>query len=64
MFDIWSGLADFLADMIEKYGNQLDLDSIPDIVSHRQPTWKKNMFERYMEKIKKLKLRVKTRIRN
>lgn len=29
MNDLWSGLADFLARMIEKYGDSLDLDNIP-----------------------------------
>ena len=29
MNDLWSGLADFLARMIEKYGDSLGLDNIP-----------------------------------
>ena len=28
--DEWSGLADFLTNMIEKYIGQMDLDSLPD----------------------------------
>ena len=28
--DVWSGLADFLANMIEKYAEQMDLDALPD----------------------------------
>ena len=30
--DVWSGLADFLANMIEKYAGEMDLDAllIPD----------------------------------
>ena len=28
--DVWSGLADFLANMIEKYAGQMDLDALPD----------------------------------
>ncbi len=29
MNDVWSGLADFLARMIEKYGDSLGLDDYP-----------------------------------
>ena len=29
MHDKWSGLADFLARMIEKYGDSLGLDDLP-----------------------------------
>ena len=28
--DVWSGLADFLANMIEKYAGEMDLDALPD----------------------------------
>ena len=28
--DIWRPLADFLADMIAKYANEIDFDSLPD----------------------------------
>ena len=28
-YDKWSGLADFLARMIEKYGDSLGLDDLP-----------------------------------
>ncbi len=31
MADEWSGLADFLANMIEKYAVELDLDALPDL---------------------------------
>jgi hypothetical protein len=30
MNDEWSGLADFLANMIAKYSGTLDVDSLPD----------------------------------
>ena len=33
MIDEWNGLAVLLADMIEKYAGELDLDSLPDPVS-------------------------------
>lgn len=33
MTDEWSGLADFLADMIEKYAVELDIDALPDTVA-------------------------------
>lgn len=29
MTDEWSGLADFLANMIEKYAVELDIDTLP-----------------------------------
>ena len=32
MIDEWNGLAVLLADMIEKYAGDLDLDSLPDPV--------------------------------
>ena len=32
MTDEWSGLADFLANMIEKYAVKLDIDALPDPV--------------------------------
>ena len=32
MLDEWSALATFLADMIEKYAGELDLDALPDPV--------------------------------
>ena len=33
MIDEWSGLADLLAAMIEKYASELDLDELPDPVA-------------------------------
>ena len=30
MGDEWSGLADLLANMIEKYAGDLDMDNLPD----------------------------------
>ena len=30
MGDEWSGLADLLANMIEKYAGDLDIDNLPD----------------------------------
>ena len=32
MIDEWNGLAVLLADMIEKYAGELDLDALPDPV--------------------------------
>ena len=31
MFDEWSGLADLLANLIEKYASDLDIGNMPDI---------------------------------
>lgn len=38
MTDEWSGLADFLANMIEKYAVELDMDAMPDPVVERSDT--------------------------
>ena len=37
MFDIWSGLANFLAEIIEKYGGELNLDRIPTLLYTNSP---------------------------
>ena len=42
--DVWSGLADFLANMIEKYAGQMDLDALPD---PRQQSRLKGIAEMY-----------------
>lgn len=31
MVDEWSGLADMLANLIEKYASDLDIEKLPDI---------------------------------
>lgn len=31
MVDEWSGLAELLANLIEKYASDLDIDKLPDI---------------------------------
>ena len=31
MIDEWSGLADMLANLIEKYASDLDIENLPDI---------------------------------
>ena len=31
MIDEWSGLADMLANLIEKYASELDIENLPDI---------------------------------
>ena len=36
MTDEWSGLGDFLANMIEKYAVELDIDTLPDPVVKRE----------------------------
>ena len=32
MIDEWSGLADMLANLIEKYASDLDIENLPNIV--------------------------------
>ncbi len=35
MIDEWSGLADMLANLIEKYVSELDIEKLPDITEDR-----------------------------
>lgn len=43
-YDEWSGLADFLANMVEKYVCEMDLDLLPDPDRHYKT---KRIFEQY-----------------
>lgn len=46
--DEWSGLADFLANMMEKYAGQMDLDSLPDPDQYYQLKQIREMYQTYM----------------
>lgn len=46
--DVWSGLADFLANMIEKYAGQMDLDALPDPRQQSRLKGIEEMYRRYM----------------
>lgn len=46
--DEWSGLADFLANMIEKYAGQMDLDSLPDPDQYYKLKQIRKMYQTYM----------------
>ena len=46
--DVWSGLADFLANMIEKYAEQMDLDALPDPRQQSRLKGIEEMYRRYM----------------
>ena len=46
--DEWSGLADFLANMMEKYTGQMDLDSLPDPDQNYKLEQIREMYQRYM----------------
>ena len=46
--DEWSGLADFLANMIEKYAGQLDLDDLPDPDRYYRNNQVREMYQKYM----------------
>lgn len=46
--DEWSGLADFLAEMIEKYVDQINLDSLPDPDKYYLLNSMEEMYRRYM----------------
>ncbi len=50
MFDIWSGLANFLAEIIEKYGGELNLDRIPNFTVHKQSGKKRSMLKEYRDR--------------
>lgn len=47
--DVWSGLADFLANMIEKYAGEMDLDSMPDPKQQSRLKVMEEMYRRYMQ---------------
>jgi len=46
--DVWSGLADFLANMIEKYAGQMDLDALPDPRRKSRLKDIEEMYRKYM----------------
>jgi len=46
--DVWSSLADFLANMIEKYAGQMDLDSLPDPRQQSRLKAIEEMYRKYM----------------
>lgn len=46
--DVWSGLADFLANMIEKYAGQMDLDTLLDPRQKSRLKCIEEMYRRYM----------------
>ena len=46
--DEWSCLADFLANMMEKYAGQMDLDSLPDPDQNYKLEQIREMYQRYM----------------
>ena len=47
--DAWSGLADFLANMIEKYAGEMDLDTLPDPDNYYKLKRIKEMYRKYMQ---------------
>ena len=53
--DVWSGFAAFLAEMIEKYACEIDLDSLPD-----PPRFEKECEEERIDRKKKTKHSEKT----
>ena len=46
--DEWSGLANFLANMIEKYAGQMDLDELPDPDRYYRNNQVREMYQKYM----------------
>lgn len=48
ILDEWSGLADFLANMIAKYAGELDLDSLPDPDQYYKIKRLREMYFSYM----------------
>lgn len=49
MNDEWSGLADLLAGVIEKYACEMELDSLPDPDKHYKTKKIKEQYRRFME---------------
>lgn len=47
--DVWSGLADFLANMIEKYAGEMDLDALPDPDNYHKLKQINEMYRKYMQ---------------
>ena len=47
--DEWSGLADFLANMIEKYAGQMGLDELPDPDRYYRNKQMLEMYRKYMQ---------------
>ena len=45
MMDEWSGLADMLANLIEKYASDLDIDNLPDITGDNHAEDERNRAE-------------------
>lgn len=54
MHDKWSGLADFLARMIEKYGDSLGLDDLPTPEFVRNHDKRAEVLKRYAELLAKM----------
>ncbi len=46
--DVWSGLAEFLANMVEKYAGQMDLDSLQDPRQQSRLKSIEKMYRKYM----------------
>lgn len=47
--DVWSGLADFLANMIEKYAGEMNLEALPDPDSYYKLKQINEMYRKYMQ---------------
>ncbi len=45
MIDEWSGLADMLANLIEKYASDLDIENLPDITGDNHAEDERNRAE-------------------
>jgi len=53
-YDKWSGLADFLARMIEKYGDSLGLDDLPTPEFVKNYDKRAEVLRRYAELLAKI----------
>lgn len=51
MIDEWNGLAVLLADMIEKYAGELELDALPDPMFPEEKAAKHNTTKNVLEQI-------------
>lgn len=49
MIDVWNGLASFLAEMIEKYGNQIIIDTPAYEILYRNKTDTSNIYSYFVK---------------
>ncbi len=59
MIDEWSGLADMLANLIEKYASDLDIENLPDIAGDNHAKDDRNKAEELSKNCQKIVKKLK-----